>query len=78
MSQVTVQFIKTEAVLIFVHGATDSRMFSPYIDYIENMFSLVKIDLAGTVIAAGVNKPGGVADFPETMSKARQKLDISS
>jgi len=62
---------KKRLFMVFTQGNPDKKIFKPYFEYLENLFSFLHYDVKGTIVATGTRDKDDILQQEDTLAKAR-------
>jgi multimeric flavodoxin WrbA len=63
---------KKSLFMVFTQGNPDEKIFKPYFEYLEKLFSFLHYDVKGTLVAAGTRDKKDILQQTDTLEKARE------
>jgi len=63
---------KKRLFMVFTQGNPDQTIFTPYFEYLENLFSFLHFDVKGTIVATGTRDKNDILQQADVLEKARE------
>ena len=63
---------KKSVFMVFTQGNPDEKLFKPYFEYLESLFSFLHYDVKGTIVAAGTRDQNDILQQTDLLEKARE------